>query len=528
VTAPSFLFFIADQLRADHLGCYGNPVVKTPAIDTLAAESVVFDRAYVTSPVCMPNRAAIATGRWPSANGSRTNGVPLDLDANTFVSRLREAGWSTAAVGKLHFQPMGWPFEPFQLREAEERSPGSLDPGRPDAAPRPRQEGWATWEESARHRAELLPLPADYYGFDTVDLLVGHGDTLTGHYTHWARDRGLDPEALAGYDRAALRDPEWDQCYRTEIPVELYPSSYVAEKTIERLERFAASDSPFFVFCSFPDPHHPFTPPGRFWDMHDPAEVPIPATFDQAHDGAPPHIQELIAARGRPGADPTMSWAPTEDQLRRATAAEYGSIALIDECVGRVLEALDRLGLGETTNVILTSDHGDLFGDHGLLLKHFVHYDGVMRVPLMVRLPVRPAAHHVAGLASSADIASTILDLADVEAYRGIQGTSLRPVLEGRSEHLRDGVLVEEDQPFGLPGLPAPVRMRTMVTEEGRLTVYAGQDFGELYDRRADPEERVNLWDAPEGRVLRGRLHEQLVQAMAGADDFGIRPVAGA
>lgn len=528
MTASSFLFFIADQLRADHLGCYGNPAVKTPAVDRLAGESVVFDRAYVTAPVCMPNRSAIATGRWPSANGTRTNGVPLDRDANTFVERLRQEGWSTGAIGKLHFQPMGWPFEPFQLSEAEERSPGLLDPGRPDAAPRPREADWARWEESERHRAEFLPLPPDYYGFDTVDLVVGHGDTLTGHYTHWARERGVDPDALSGYERAAVRDPGWDQCYRTEIPVEAYPSTYVAEKTIEQLERCAASDSPFFIFCSFPDPHHPFTPPGSFWDLHDPGDVVLPTTFDQDHEDSPPHIRELIAARGRPGADPTMSWAPTEAQLRRAAAAEYGSIALIDECIGRVLEATDRLGLAERTNVVLTSDHGDLFGDHGLLLKHFVHYDGVMRVPLMARLPAGPAARRTPGLVSSADLAPTILDLAQVEPYRGIQGRSLRPMLEGGSENLRDAVLIEEDQPFGLPGLPAPVRMRTLVTEEGRLTLYAGQTFGELYDRRTDPEERRNLWDAGEGRDLRARLHEQLVREMAAVDDFGIRPLAGA
>jgi arylsulfatase A-like enzyme len=330
------------------------------------------------------------------------------------------------------------------------------------------------------------------------------------------------------HERAAVRDPEWDQCYRTEIPVEAYPSTYVAEKTIEQLERCAASDSPFFIFCSFPDPHHPFTPPGSYWDLHDPGDVLLPTTFDHDHEDSPPHIRELIAARGRPGADPTMSWAPTEAQLRRAAAAEYGSIALIDERIGRVLEATDRLGLAERTNVFLTSDHGDLFGDHGLLLKHFVHYDGVMRVPLMARLPANPAACRTAGLVSSADLAPTILDLAQVEPYRGIQGRSLRPMLEGGSEILRDAVLIEEEQPFGLPGLSAPVRMRTLVTEEGRLTLYAGQAFGELYDRRTDPEERRNLWDASEGRDLRARLHEQLVREMAAVDDFGIRPLAGA
>lgn len=527
--APSFLVFVTDQLRADHLGCYGNRVVRTPALDALAADSVVFDRAYVASPVCMPNRATIATGRWPSAHGTRTNGITLDRDAQTFMGRLREDGWTTAAVGKLHFQPMGWPFEPFQLDEIERGTPRLLDPLTPDAAPRPREAGWDRWEEAARHRAEFLPLPAGYYGFDHVDLLVGHGDTLTGHYTHWARRLGTDPDELSGYARATARDPDWDQTYRTELPEELYPSTFVAVKTIERLERLAGGNEPFLVFCSFPDPHHPFTPPGRFWEMHDPSAVGLPASFDDDHDASPPHVRAIAAARGRPGEDPTMTWAPTEAQLRRAMAAEYGTVALIDECVGRVLDALDRLGLAERTNVLFTADHGDLFGDHGLLLKHLVHYDGVMRVPLIARLPDlgRPGSR-IDALVSSADLAPSILDLAGVDPFRGIQGQSLRGLLEGRAERLRDALLVEEDQPFGLPGLAGPVRMRTVVTEDARLTVYAERKFGELYDRGRDPDELENLWDVPEAGELRQRLHRQLVAAMIHADDAGVRPVAGA
>jgi arylsulfatase A-like enzyme len=222
-----------------------------------------------------------------------------------------------------------------------------------------------------------------------------------------------------------------------------------------------------------------------------------------------------------------MTWAPDEEQLRRALAAEYGMITLIDESIGRILDAVDRLGLGERTTTVFTADHGDLFGDHGLMLKHFVHYDGVLRIPLAVRAP-GGAAGRVRSLTSSADLAPTLLDLAGVAPYRGIQGLSLRPLLDGRAATLRSGLLVEEDQPFGVDGLPGPVRMRTLVTEDARLTLYADRPFGELYDRTSDPGEVVNLFDRPEGAALRGRLTEHLARELMDVADTGVRPAAAA
>src|SRR5262252_3243515 len=103
---PNILFFITDQLRADHLGCYGNRIVRTPAIDSLAARGTSFDRFYVASPVCQSNRATLMTGRMPSLHGVRYNGISLSLAANTFVDLLRAAGWRTALIGKSHLQNM--------------------------------------------------------------------------------------------------------------------------------------------------------------------------------------------------------------------------------------------------------------------------------------------------------------------------------------------------------------------------------------------------------------------------------------
>src|SRR3954466_12152901 len=106
IERPNFLFFITDQLRADHLGCYGNRIIRTPAIDSIAARGTAFDRFYVASPVCQPNRATLATGRMPSLHGVRHNGISLPLQANTFVDLFRAGGWKTALIGKSHLQNM--------------------------------------------------------------------------------------------------------------------------------------------------------------------------------------------------------------------------------------------------------------------------------------------------------------------------------------------------------------------------------------------------------------------------------------
>jgi arylsulfatase A-like enzyme len=517
---------VADQLRADHLGFGGGPLA-TPHLDALAASSTVFEQAYVANPTCMPNRSTIATGRWPTAHGTRTNGVTLDWDAETFMRSMQRAGWRTGAVGKLHFQTMGWPYEPHQIEEIQRRCPEVLDPGLPDAAGRRRTPGWDQWEDAARHQKRYLPMPADYYGFDDVDLVVGHGDRPSGHYPHWARERGLDPETVRVMADAPVGFDGWDQVYQSEVPVDLHPTSYVTEKALARLERYAATPDPFLLFVSYPDPHHPFAPPGDFWHLVDPQAVELPDTFFDGHERSPAHVRHMVAERGRPAADPTMTWSPTEEQYRAALSAELGLVALLDQSVGRILRRLDELGLAEDTAVVFTSDHGDLFGDHGLMLKHFVHYRGVTRVPLLVRLPGASPRRSDA-LVSSADIAPTLLGLGGLPRYRGIQGIDLSDVVTGRTADVREALLVEEDQPFGVEGLLGPVRMRTVLTREARLTVYAGMPTRELYDLTADPTESENLAGTPDGAALEATMLGHLVEGLAEVADTGVRPVASA
>lgn len=481
---------IADQLRADHLGFAGKVPVRTPNIDLLARRGHTFSRAYVTNPVCMPNRASIMTGRWPSAHGLRTNGLPMDPEAQTFSRALRGEGWTTAAVGKLHFQPMGWPFEEFQLEEIREVMPALWQ----QAIERFGGD-FVSWEDYERHMNDEVTLPQDYYGFDDVALTSGHGDRVSGNYVQWARERGLDPATQAGAGSSANVYSGWSQVYESAVPARLHPTTYVTDNAIARLDAYAETEDPFLLYVSFPDPHHPFAPPAEYWNRHSPADMPVPATFDDAHDGSPEHIRRMLSERGTPHPDPTMTWAPTEDQFRHALAAELGSIEFIDDSVGRIIEALERNGQWENTVIVFTADHGDVFGDHGLMLKHFTHYEGVVRVPLIIHAPGLGAGVHE-DLVSSADIAPTIVELAGLAPLPAAQGESLVPVLRGEPGPHR-ALLVEEDQPFGLEGLPGPVRFRTVVTNDLRLTQIAGHGVTELYDLRTDPDEMCNLAHSP-------------------------------
>lgn len=524
---PNVLFIIADQLRADHLGFGGNGTVKTPHLDALAARSIVFGNATVANPTCMPNRASLMTGRWPSAHGTRCNGITLDPLTQTVPGSLAAGGYRTVGVGKLHHQNMGWEFEPHQAEEIRATDPMLLDAAAGDARRHAFPAGWDLWENREAHHERFIALPSDYYGYQHVDLVIGHGDRPGGHYVHWARERGVDPETLGGPANSSNRYGGWDQVYQTAIPAEVHPTSYVSEKAIEHLKDAAGQDQPFFMFVSFPDPHHPFSPPAGYSGLYDPAAMPLPLGFDQDHEASPAHVRDMIEHRGEPNPDPTMTWAATEEQYRNAAAAQYGLITMMDEHIGRILDELDRQGLAEDTIVVFTSDHGDLFGDHGLMLKHFVHYRAVTNVPLVLHIPGRPPGRTEA-LVSSADVAPTLLELTGSRGYRGIQGRSLVPLLEGATEQHRDALLVEEEQPFGLPGLPGPVRMRTVITPEGRLTRYFGTDLAELYDHRTDPGELTNRAGDPAFAELEDRLLRTMLEEMAALTDEGTAPTAAA
>ncbi len=516
---PNFLLIITDQHRADHLGCYGNSIVKTPHIDRLAQASVRFENFYVATPICMPNRATLMTGRMPSLHGARQNGIPLPLSATTFVDILRAAGYATALIGKCHLQSINGNAPVAGMPEPDPRRAAPPDELREavkalDRHARYDQELPSTWAREPNFEPAL-----PYYGFDHVELAIGHGDKAVGHYARWLKARHPDPDSLRGPENQLPGNRYGaPQAWRTRMPESLYPTAYVAERTIAYLENYSRTDRsrPFFLQCSFPDPHHPFTPPGRYWDLYDPDAIELPPSFYAGERALPPHLQHLYEERARhkSNRDGQRAFAVSEREVKEAIALTYGMISMIDDAIGSILGWLKTLRLDENTVVVFTSDHGDFMGDHQLLLKAALHYRGLVRVPFIWSEPGAGAAGSVPScLCGTLDIADTILDRAGLAAHNGMQGRSLLPALRGEKAG-HDSLVIEEHQRRGYMGMKNNFRARSLITRESRLTLYEGVSWGELYDLSADPHEMNNLWDDAGARARRAELTERLARRM--------------
>ena len=518
---PSFILFVTDQHRADHLGCYGHPVLRTPAIDGLARAGVRYDACYVASPVCMPNRASLMTGRMPSVHGVRMNGIPLSTDAVTFVDLLRDAGYRTALIGKSHLQNFtGQP--PYgAARPAQSgfhRAGGALAQAtRHDfRAPAYRQE-----DPSFRPGVEpRVTLP--FYGFDHVDLVTGHGDACGGDYGRWLREQEPDVEKMLGAAHQLPHEYTCPQAVRTALPERLYPTSYIAGQSASWLD--AAGDEPFFLMVSFPDPHHPFNPPGRYWDAYRPEDMPVPAAFERNDWVPPPHVSAVHRERteGAAAVRGMYSIGCSRREALEARALTCGMIEMIDDAVARVLAALERGGRSSNTVLAFTSDHGDHLGDHRLLFKGAEQYREITRVPFVWSDPEGPSGIRSDGIVQTIDIAATILERARVEPFEGMQGRSL---LAGAT---RDAAFIQYDHQRPNPALGGPPRVHTIVDPDWRLSVFHGQAQGELYALGPDPAELHNLWDDPAATGAKMRLMERLVHAEIDAVDRSPLPSARA
>jgi arylsulfatase len=520
---PNFLLFITDQHRADHLGAYGNTIVQTPHIDRLARKGWVADRCYVASPICMPNRASLMTGRLPSVHGARHNGIPLDLAASTFVERLREDGYATALVGKSHLQNITgnraiWPPEGALATQGEARRAAA---GRMD------QERQPSWDADPNHGMSF-----PFYGFEDVRLVINHGDTAAGDYKRWLCKDHPQWAPLVGPEKALPADDyelvRIKQAWRSRLPEELSTSSYIGTETCKKLEAYAQGSKPFFIQCSFPDPHHPFTPPGRYWDMYLPQDMPLPRSYSAKAGPNMPHLRWLLDQRDQGQALKTTPacFAATEREVQEALALNYGCITHLDTVIGQVLSRLEALGLSENTIVIFTADHGDFFGDHQLLWKGPLHFQGLTRVPFIWHDPGLNVARRSEQLCSTIDLALTILARAACVPYNGIQGENLLPVIEDNKPLARKELLIEEEGQRIIFGFNSRVRMRTLQTDRYRMSIYHGTDLGELYDLQTDPEECHNLWGDPNSETLRARLLDDLVRLMIGHADESPHPTA--
>jgi len=516
MSRPCFVVFVTDQQRADWLGCMGHPVLRTPNIDAIAARGTIFESFHVASPVCMPNRASMLTGRYPSQHGLRYNGCTLPQRANTFVEVLAAAGYDTAAIGKSHIQP-------FTDLDALHGADGGEGPIAEAWKPEP---GDYANEEPSRYDSEgRYAFPTPYYGYAHVDMVTGHGDICGGHYRQWLRDRRPDWQALLSPEAELPHDYSCPQARRTPMPEELYPTAYIRDRAAEWLAGRKGDETPFFLFVSFPDPHHPFNPPGRYWDLYGPDQFEAALRYESHRNPTPPMRWMHAQWQSGEGARTPQTARMVDGQaLREAMALTAGMIAMVDDAVGTVMQALEASGHAGNTVVCFTSDHGDYLGDFNMLLKGALPFRSITRVPFIWSDPDQRRGVRSSALASTIDLPATVLDRAGVAPYHGMMGRSLMGCMDGRGAGRAD-LLVEYND--GLPrlGFERPARVRALITPTHRLTLYRDQDWGELYDLGADPDETHNLWETPEAREVRHALTLRLAHRLTGLMDESPRAI---
>jgi arylsulfatase A-like enzyme len=339
-------------------------------------------------------------------------------------------------------------------------------------------------------------------GFQEVELLCfGHSlfrllEPPYGlHYEHWFFADGRGPEKLRLYKQGSPTQDRATLPFHSQLPVEAHTSSWVADRTIALL-RERPRDRPFCLWASFPDPHYPFDCPEPWASLHPEESIALPRHRTLDLDRRPWWHRAFVERRSDSSLEvgnygfSFFTGRPGEDALLRAMTANYfGMIALADHAIGRILRALDEEGLADDTLVLVTSDHGDFLGDHGLLLKGPCAYEGLLRVGLIAAGPGVAAAQIVREPVSTLDIAPTVLERAGIDAP--LHGRSLNPLLAGKAQ-TRDAALMEWDMAF--LDRDEELRLRTVRTVRWVLTLELTSGAGELYDLEEDPEQMANLF----------------------------------
>lgn len=507
---PNFLFLITDQHRADWLGCMGHPVVRTPNIDAIAARGTVFDDFHVASQICMPNRASLMTGRMPSVHGLRYNGLPLSYRANTFVDVLARSGYHTASIGKIHLQPF---LDTPSQRAGETAGRIIPEAWKPESFP-------YTEEQSGNYQSGVAhSVQTPYYGFQHVDIVTGHGDRCGGHYQQWLLENCPSWRKLSDPVNELAHHYTCPQAYRTPISEEIYPTTWIADRAIEYLSSMATSDAPFFAFVSFPDPHHPFNPPGKYWDMYQPDQFEVELPYE-AHLNPPPPMRYLSQRweSGQGSERPQIAFRADDRHVREAMALTAGMIAMIDDQVGRIMGALQSAGQLDNTVIIFTSDHGEYLGDFNLLFKGALPFRSATRVSMIWSDPDSRGNRRSQAMASTIDISAAILDRVGIEPYNGIQGRSFLGCIETNAPH-RQELFIEYNDSGSRLGMTPPARMRTLRDKDWRFTTYGGHEWGELYDLKHDLRETRNLWDDPDFAEHKARLSLRMIQHLTAQMD---------
>ena len=465
------LFIMCDQLRWDYLSCTGHPHLHTPHIDALAARGVLFDRAYVQSPICGPSRMSFYTGRYVSSHGSTWNNIPLKVGEMTLGDHLRPLGVRTALCGKTHMaadvegmKRLGLSpdseigalvsecgFEPYE-REDGLHPDGPRYPRNAAYDAYMKERGWP--DENPWHTVANSAEDED-------------GNLLSG----WFMDNADKPA------RAADEESE---------------TPYITGRAMDFIRE--AGDTPWCLHLSYIKPHWPYIVSAPYHDMYGP-ETHLDPVRDEAERADPHPVYGAFM-------EERVSRAFCDDGTRtRVLTAYMGLIKQIDDQMGRLMAFLDEQGLTDETMIVFTSDHGDYLGDHWMGEKELFH-DASARIPLIVVDP-RPEADTTRGLKSGAlveaiDVVPTLLDYFGGDPVPHIlEGKSLQPVLHGQATSLRDFAVSEYDYSMRdvrrRLGVEVKDAKLTML-HDGRWKFVFAEGFRPmLFDLDTDPDELVDL-----------------------------------
>ncbi|TFL11264.1 phosphonate monoester hydrolase [Pusillimonas caeni] len=484
------LFIMCDQLRADHLSCFGHPNLKTPNLDALAAKGVLFDRAYVQSPVCGPSRMSYYTGRYVHSHGASWNFVPLKVGEMTIGDHLRPLGVRSVLVGKTHMRA-----------DLAGMARLGIDP-------------------SSQVGVRISECGFDPYERDDgIHPYSGHDPDPA--YNRYLRELGFDGDnpweewSNSAMDEDGQMRSGWFLKYSNlaaRIPDEHSETPYITRRAMDFIQE--AGDEPWCLHLSYIKPHWPYLAPEPYAGMYKPADA-LPVRRSEQERLEPHPVYEAMMNH-------RVSRTFSQDGTRDAVMCGYmGLIKQIDDQLGLLFSFLEERGLMDTTMVVFTADHGDYLGDHWMGEKDLFH-EPVIRAPLIIYDP-DPRADctrntRCQALVEAVDLAPTFLD-----AYGGpavphvMDGRSLRPLLFGQQPgDWRDTVICEYDYAFqdariDLQTRPRQAWMRMVF--DGRWKYVLFEDYRPmLYDLQADPDEFHDLGASqqPEHVQARARLHEAL------------------
>jgi len=372
---PNLLFIWTDEQRADTMAAYGNTKIHAPNLNKLAGESVVFQKAYVTQPVCTPNRSAVMTGLWPHTNGCTENNIPLPRDIRCLPELVNDPDYRTAYMGKWHLGD-----EIFAQHGFEE---------------------WVSIEDGY----------TNYYGKE-------RDRNKRSDYHHFLIDKGYKPD----------RSTKFSRSFAARRPIEHCKPSFLQMKVCEFLRRHRSE--PFILYINFLEPHMPFF--GPLDNEHNPDDVDLPANFsDPLEDNEP-----LYYRRKREQC--IKKYGSAEKDIRGLIARYWGLVTQVDRSVGAILRMLENLGLAENTIVVYTSDHGDMMGSHHMVEKG-VMYEEAVKIPWLIRIPqMKGIGRLIKNCVSQIDMVPTLLELLAAKSTNSLPGQSLVPHITGSKIDQKD------------------------------------------------------------------------------------------